>query len=235
METKVLKEKSCVYVVPPFQIFKKEDYPLFESFTEEFSHQLFLSLYLNFFEIFSGDVKFNVRYILPQSDSEHIPAELKEAGYNFFFVNSLDFETVITQLRDKLFNGFSSNIVLFSNTIGITAKNIENAFNLLYNEDNYLVIGKSTSGALNYFGFNSYQPGIEKLNNLTSANYDEILKNICAINANVHIFNGVQLIRNLDDFKVLYKVLSSKESFAFCSQKIHELFTNIFIEYKELL
>lgn len=236
METKVLKEKSCVYVVPPFQVFKKEDYPIFESFSEDFSQQLFSALYLNFFEIFAGDVKFNVKYILPACDAEAIPAELNEAGHNFFFVDQFDFENIITKLHEKLFNGFQSNIVLFSNTIGITARHIENAFNLLYNEDNYLVVGKSTSGAINYFGFNSYQPGLEKLyNNNSHPNFDDLLKNICSVNANVHLFNGSQLIRNLEDFKILYKVLSSKESFAFCSQKIHELFTNIFIEYKELL
>ena len=219
----------------PFPDFQERGISRIETFNEDFSQQLFSALYLNFFEIFSGDIKFNVKYILPDSDHEYIPDELKDNGHNFYFTDSLEFEFVLNKLKDKFFNGYTSNIVIFSNTIGITAKNIEAAFNLLNNEDNFLVIGRSSSDSLNYFGFNSYQPGIEKLNNNHSGNFDELLRNICSVNANVHIFNSSQLIRNIDDFKLLYKVLSSKESFAFCSQRIHELFTNIFIEYKDLL
>lgn len=235
METRVLKEKLCIYIVPPFRIFRKEEYPLFAGFSEEYSWQLFSALYLNFFEIFPVEFKSNIVYVLPYSDKEFIPEELKQAEYRFFFVDTLDFENVIEKLHEKMFNGYTSNIIIFSETIGITSKSILTAFNLLNSEDHYLVIGKSVSGAVNYFGFNIFQPGLEKLHHTNAADFDEALKNICSINSNVHVFNGGQLIRNLDDFKLLYKVLSSKESFAFCNQKIHELFTNIFIEYKELL
>jgi hypothetical protein len=235
MESKVLKEKSCVYIIPPCQVFQKEGCPVFESFSEEYSQLLYQALYLNFYDLFSAEVRFNTVYVLPQRDSDYITEDMKESGNNFYFVDTLDYHAVINKLKEKLFQRYSNNMLVFSNAIGITAKMLETAFNLLNYEDNYLVIGRAVSDAITYVGFNSFQAGIENLNNNGNIDFNETLKSICAVNSNIHIFNGGQVIKNLDDFKLLYKALSSKESFAFCSQKIHELFTNIFIEYKDLL
>jgi len=53
----------------------------------------------------------------------------------------------------------------------------------------------------------------------------------------VHFFvlNNFLKIESLKDFKELYSVLSDKKSENFCTGGIHESFTNLFIEYKDLL
>jgi hypothetical protein len=51
----------------------------------------------------------------------------------------------------------------------------------------------------------------------------------------VHTLNNFMLIETKDDFIKLYNELSKKESMQYCSQNIHEKFTHLFIEYKELL
>ena len=50
------------------------------------------------------------------------------------------------------------------------------------------------------------------------------------------IFNLIiSKFSDIQDFKTLYKELSKKESLIYCSQNMHEKFTHLFIEYKELL
>ena len=235
MENKVIKEKSCVYVVPRGNIFNRAGFPLFESFTEEYSWQLFNALYLNFFEIFKDNGTYKITYVLHENDREFIPESLSDHKESFFFTDTLEFADVMEKLKQKCFSGYSSNMIIFAETIGITAKMVDAAFNLLNNEDNYLVAGKTTNGYLNFFGFNSYQDCMAQLNYKLAENFDDMLKKLCVVNASLHVFDGGLIIKSLQDFKTLYKILSSKESFAYCNQQIHELFTNVFIEYKDLL
>jgi hypothetical protein len=230
-----VKEKSCVYIIPPFQIFNKENFPIFENFSNDFSQQLFMALYLNFFELFPNDIKFNATHILPGCDMDFIPEELKSPENNFYFVEPFYKENIITTLKEKFFPRFTANLVIYSDIIGITKKDIDTVFNLLNDEDNHLEIGKTVENSIGYIGFNSYQESIHELFNTTITGFEDLLKDICKVNSNIHIFEVGRKIKNMADFKELYKILSSKDSFAFCSQKIHEMFTNIFIEYKELL
>ena len=51
----------------------------------------------------------------------------------------------------------------------------------------------------------------------------------------INTLDGFQLIENFNDFNSLYLELSGKESASYCSQESHERFTNLFIEYRDLL
>ncbi len=65
--------------------------------------------------------------------------------------------------------------------------------------------------------------------------YDTFLLEAGKSDLFLNTLNGFQLIENFSDFKNLYIELSKKESLSYCSQQMHERFTNLFIEYKDLL
>jgi hypothetical protein len=230
-----LKEKFCIYIIPPFQIFNLEDYPIFENFSVDFSQQLFATLYKNYFEILPEDSKYNVVFLLSATDQNHIPEDLLLSGRTFYFVESLSFENIIAKLKEKYFPRYSSNLIINSGLIGITPANIDRTFNLLNSDDNTFVLDRTLNNKIGYVGFNSFDEKINGLYKTNEADFETSLADICLINSNIHVFTEGQIIKDINDFKVLYKELSSKDSFAYCSQTIHELFTNIFIEYKELL
>jgi len=65
--------------------------------------------------------------------------------------------------------------------------------------------------------------------------YDKFLLEAGKSDLFLNTLNGFQLIENFSEFKYLYIELSKKESLSYCSQQMHERFTNLFIEYKDLL
>jgi len=88
---------------------------------------------------------------------------------------------------------------------------------------------------LQFFGFNNYSEEI--INNLILSNfsYNDFLGLVKSCEHFMHIVNDVLLVRNIDNFKQLYQELSQKKSIEYCSQPMHERFTHLFVEYKDLL
>lgn len=102
-------------------------------------------------------------------------------------------------------------------------------------EDEAIVLGRSINESLSFFGFNSFNKEIFEETDLLDLNYDSFLNRAAKYEHFIHVLDNFMLIKNIEDFKELYYRLSKKESFAYCSQEIHERFTNLFIEYKDLL
>ena len=65
--------------------------------------------------------------------------------------------------------------------------------------------------------------------------YDDFLIEAGKNEYYINIFQGFQLIEDSADFKNLYIELSKKGSLSYCSEIMHERFTSLFIEYKNLL
>ena len=51
----------------------------------------------------------------------------------------------------------------------------------------------------------------------------------------VNTLSDVISVIDVNDFKKLYTELSLKKSNEYCSQQMHERFTHLFVEYKDLL
>jgi hypothetical protein len=96
-------------------------------------------------------------------------------------------------------------------------------------------LGKSINQKLAFIGFNSFNADLFEGAELHDLDYDFFLNKISKFENFIHILDNFILIKDIEDFKNLYHQLSKKESFAYCSQEIHEKFTNLFIEYKDLL
>ena len=229
-----MKHNSSIYILSLHPVFNEELVPCFESFDKEHSSYLYESLLLNHKELTNKlSEKSNIIFCFDKNDEGH----LKE---NFNRIENIDFvdtdpEHVLKNLSDKYFNKFNNNILIPSNSIGITVNDLNSAINLLSIEDETIVLGKSIYASLSFIGFNSFNGNIFEDVDLLNLNYDSFLNRITKFEHFVQVLDNFMLIKNTDDFKELYNRLSKKESFAYCSQEIHERFTNLFIEYKDLL
>lgn len=229
-----MKHNSSIYVISLHPVFNKELVPRFESFDNEHSSYLYKSLLLNQVELTNKLFdKSNIFFCFDINDREFL-------NDNLGSVQSIDFidtnwDNMLKRLFEKYFQRFNNNIIIFSNSIGITENDLTNALNLLSIEDEAFVLGKSINNNLSFIGFNSFNQDIFEDADLLNLNYNTLLNRVVKFELFVHVLDNFMLIKNIDDFKELYDRLSKKESFAYCSQEIHERFTNLFIEYKDLL
>ena len=229
-----MKQNSCIYILSLFPVLNKDLVPNFESFDKEHSSYLYTTLLLNHRELADKLSKTStIIFGFDKNDEGFLIGNLGSTD-EITFIDFSDI-TVLKNLSEKYFPKFSNNIIIFSNSIGITSEDINKVFNLLCMEDEAIVLGKSNNQSLAFIGFNSFDSNIFEDLKLLDLNYDFFLNRISEFEHFIHVLDNFMLIKNIDDFKNLYLQLSKKESFAYCSQEIHERFTNLFIEYKDLL
>ncbi len=173
------------------------------------------------------------KIIITQSDSNPLINESISAK-----IKSVDCpleKDVLDKLEELQSDEYGRNLILFSNTIGYSSNDIKRVFDLLLAEGEVLVIGKTKNDRICFLGTNFLDSKL--LKNLADSKFqfDNLLKRINRENVNYFVLNGFLKIRNLNDFKDLYSLLSSRKSENFCSEKSHENFTNLFIEYKDYL
>ncbi len=231
-----MKSSCCIYLLPFSPIFNLEEMTNFESFNKEYSKQLYQALYFNNKEIINSigeDVK--IIYCLDQQDLEYIPQEFYKDGINVRFFDTKKSWGFIRNLLQMHTPKINNHFFLFAHTIGINSKEILRYVNLLFQEDNTLLLGKTDKDDISFFGCNVLQTDL--FNNIpyNILSYKTMINYACESEIFLYILNKGMLIHKIEDFRLLYKFLSTKESESFCSQQMHELFTNIFIEYKELL
>ena len=231
-----MKLNSSIYLVSESVKFNPEGITKFGSFDTLHSLQLYSALVLNHEEIFSDlfNSKF-VHYCFDEKDKEFLPGEFLKSSENLIFGEPDNKQKLFRTLSEKYFPQYNKNLLVFSNSIGITPEDIQRAFNLLSVEDEAVVIGKTNNFKIAFIGLNFENPDFLFDMDLTNLNYDNLLYKINQHDIFVHVLGNYMLIENTEDFKNLYAELSKKESLAYCSQKMHERFTNLFIEYKELL
>ncbi len=229
-----MKQNSSIYILSPFPVFNKDLVPDFESFDKEHSSYLYKTLILNYKEITKKiSETLNIFFIFDKKDEGFLSEDFHDYE-NVTFIESGG-TSILKSLADKYFYKFTNNIVIFFNSIGITPEDLDKIFNLLCMEDEAIVLGKSINQSLSFVGFNSFNLKIFEDIELSNIDYDYFLNRVAKFEHFIHVLDNFMLIKNINDFRNLYNQLSKKESFAYCSQEIHERFTNLFIEYKDLL
>ena len=108
-------------------------------------------------------------------------------------------------------------------------------FDLLSIEDDSLVIGKSITNKVPFIGFNNIDRKLMIKLFEVKFDYEKFLLEAGKRELFINTLDGFQLIEGFEDLKNLYLELSKKESESYCSQESHERFTNLFIEYRDLL
>lgn len=227
---------NAIYIIPASLIFNHEEIKEFEIFDKTDSLLLSSTLYLNLVENFIGrDFKADIFCLIDERDKEFISNELRNDEIKILFENINNKKNLFDKLSAKEFSLHKNNLVIFSNIMGINLTDVEKYFKMLNIEDESLLIGRSKDNCVVILGFNNYSE--EVFTNLLKVNfnYDELLIKLSSLNYFIHTTKDILRINNLNDFKELYSDLSQKKSIEYCSQKMHEKFTHLFVEYKELL
>lgn len=230
------KKKNCIYVLCLHPIFNGAATTRFENLSIRDSNLLYSHLIANFIEVFADtDLEFELVFCLNEKDEHCIPSIFFPDESKIFINTSENDNENLERLAKSYFSRFENNILIRADVIGISEKTIQKIFNLLAIEDDVLVIGKSINKKVALLGFNNLEMNLLDEMFSTTLEYDNFLIVAGKSDLFLNTLNGFQLIENFSDFKNLYIELSKKESLAYCSQQMHERFTNLFIEYKDLL
>jgi hypothetical protein len=227
---------KAVYIFPYFSYHIEELYKNLDGFSKADVLYLTSTLYSNILENLKGkEDKLDIYCIWNESDRENLPDELKNTNYRIVFTDVSNKKIIFEKLSNKEFPSYKNNLIMFSDVIDVNLSDYEQYFNLLNIEDESLVIAKDKENNIAAFGFNNYSNEIMDSLLRSNFNYNDFLGRIKSCAHFMHIVNDVLLVRNISDFKQLYVELSQKKSKEYCSQKMHERFTHLFVEYKDLL
>ena len=230
------KKKNCIYIFCLHPVFNGEAIAKFQNLSLQDSNLLYSHLLENFIEIFTNtDLDFELVFCFNEKDENYIPGDFFPDESIMFFNTSENNNSNLEQLARNYFSNFENNILIRADVIGISEITIQKIFNLLAIEDDVLVIGKSTNKKVVLLAFNNLEINLFDEMFSTTLEYDSFLIEAGKRDLFLNTINGFQLIENFSDFKNLYIELSKKESLAYCSELMHERFTNLFIEYKDLL
>jgi len=231
-----MKSHSSIYLISDCPIFDIDALPIFESFSKRNSSHLYSNLFFNHKEnLISLTNSHNLVYCFDEKDKDFLPKEFNDSEASLIFGKTENKSEIIKSLSDKYFSLASKNLFVSSNSIGISKSDIQRAFNLLSVDDDTVVIGRTNNNKAAFIGFNNFNQELFLNIDWNNCNYDYLLANINRHENFVHVLGNFLSINNLEDFKRLYTELSKKDSLNYCSPKMHEEFTNLFIEYKELL
>jgi len=231
-----MPSKSYIFIAPTSPIYNRDIVPVFEKLNQEDSSLLYNSLYMNHFDILSRLNLYETVYFFDERDKDFLPECFLNDNITTHFVRTSNIWHGIKRIIAEKIHQESPNIlVLFSNLIGITPADIVKYFNLLNHEDYNILAGRSGSEKIGLIGLNYFETRLFEDFSSCDISYNSFLQHTGKLNSFLITVNGIMTIENFEHFRTLYKVLSKKESLEFCSHKIHEMFTHLFIEYKEFL
>lgn len=232
-----MKNNICFYLINTNPIFNEHKLNIFPSFTKKYSARFYTALMLNLIEtIFKFNQHSKLVLCLNKLDEDYIPTDVSFQNIykEFHFFNTNNNEIEIHNLFEKNSEEYHNHIFLKSNFVGLLPENLSVFSNLFSIEDDVTIVGRSSNNKICFVGFNSLISSAANLFNFNSQ-YESYLKKTNKLNGQLYSFSNFRSLENQNDFKLLYKFLSAKDNFNLCSKYIYDKFTNIFIEYKELL
>ena len=227
---------KAIYIFPFYTFYAEELYKNFNEFKKEDVIFLATTLYLNILENLIGkEDKMDIYCIWDESEKDRFPVELKNNNHKIIFKDLSNKKIIFEKLSSREFLSYKNNVIVFSDAINIRTSDYEQYFNLLNIEDESLVIAKDKENNIAVLGFNNFSEEIISSLVLSGFDYNNFLSRIKSCQHFMHIVNDVLLVRSINHFKQLYLELSQKKSIEYCSQQMHERFTHLFVEYKDLL
>lgn len=229
-----MKPDSCIYILSFFPIFYEKEVKLFPLLDKKHSVDLYTALLLNHMEVLrSMNPLPSFFFCFDERDKEYLPEDLSMEKAIFY--TSSGSNSIPGILIDKYFASHGTNLIICANTIGIHNKEIRKIFDTMNVDEEVIVIGRSNKERTAFVALNYDNPEIFEGIGWEKPNFDTLLSKACMFNNKINILDDYMLINSVDDFKYLYSQLSKKESLTYCSQAMHERFTNLFIEYKDIL
>lgn len=229
-----MKTENALYIYAPHPVFNPAAVKSFHSFDKADSVILYSTLLENLIEVFGAlKIRFD-NFLLLNAEDENI---YKEDDSDTFKVKFLyeDIDTELENFLTKKSLNYQNNILIISDSIGISNETMMHCINLLNIEDESLVLGKTYSGYISFIAYNNIDEKV--VSNLLKSDFEymKFLSHLDTCPAFINVMEKFNRILSVDDFKKLYIELSKKESLAYCSQQMHERFTHLFIEHKDLL
>ncbi len=232
----MLKKLNAVYIFSDHPFLNVKSTSIFEKFNLNDSVYLYsLLLINNLNNIVRLKNNTNIVCLIDNVDKDFIPKNLIPDEANLYFVNTKNNSKKYTELKEDYFQHHQNNLLIHLNAFGISTNRFVKTLDLLSVEDESIVIGKTNKDEISFIGTNNINEDIYQEFFHSKLNYDKYLADISMKDNFLHVLSEFFVINNFEDFKELYDILSKKESLEFCSQEMHEKFTHLFIEYKELL
>lgn len=193
-------------------------------------------LFLNWIEILSEDKEhFSMIALLNEKDRQYLPKYFLPQGGATIFYSESHLPEISEYLIKQTADINSKTIILFYNSIGFMLNDISRALNLIQTDEPSIVIGKSNRDRIAFTCTLGIDKELVDPLFVTKRKNAEYLNAISSKDIFIHTLEGFLSINDFEDIKKLYIELSKKESLSYCSQKMHESFNDLFIEYKELL
>lgn len=227
-----------MYITPGRPIFNPEVVFPFAPLNQQYTSLLSLAFLLTLLENTTLiDVKPEPIVLLDSLDEHYIPDSLR----NFSVPHSISFintSIISEELSTKYGNHAQEGIrYVFarSTAYGVVPKQWNKVFDLLLLDEQLIVPLLSEELSVIGLGLNSFVRDIDFSFLSLSLPYNDFLPKICKSDGHLITKKYGHSLDSTEDFRNLYNFLSSKESIPYCSKEMHERFTEVFIEYKDVL
>lgn len=214
-------------------IFNKNKLKVFENFSVDDTKLLFETLLLNLLENFNAaDSSYEIMAYLDEEDKDYLSTEAEKFNNHkiYFYQNNPNASFLFDKIRN-----YNHTIIMFADIMGISNPSIKEILNLLNSDENIIVIGISQESSLCFIGFNHQTENLQNAIQNSERDYSKFLSLLKTEEHFIHTLNGFIRVDSKSSFKELYNDLSQKKSIEYCSQEMHEKFTHLFVEYKDLL
>ena len=222
-----------IVIISDRVIFNENKLEVFENFSVDDTKLLFGTLLLNLLENFNAtDSSYEIMAHLDEEDKDYLSTEAEKFNNHkiYFYQNSPNASLLFDKIKDS-----KHTIILFADIMGLSNTTIKEILNLLNSDENIIVIGISQESSLCFIGFNHQTENLQNAIQNSERDYSKFLSLLKTEEHFIHTLNGFIRVNSKSSFRELYIDLSQKKSIEYCSQEMHEKFTHLFVEYKDLL
>lgn len=221
---------------PVFNLFEVEEFPHFDKSNSSFLRR---NLLINQFEVVSAlDFPVRITALFHQFD---ISAEGLDELQRFEHLEIVFYEEgnqvqIIREILEDSAEAQDLIVAVNPLVMGLKPQDYVEMVKQVELEDETTFLIRSQNGYLSAVAFNYMElKQSDLLLNILNP-YDKLLQHILMLNSRP-ITGGISgtVVKSTKDFKLLYEYLSAKESIPACSFLMHDRFTELFVEYKELL
>lgn len=229
--------KNCaVYIIPDSTFNSEVRTELENTLSPTDIEYLRITNYANLVENVVKKIKeIDVYAVFDESEGEKISGFIPRDEIKKIIIQDFDIKKIILELTGSHFTIYKNNILIKPDLINLRPTDLERHINILSVDDRAISITKSLSDEILLFGFNHYSERLIKYYIDSENRLDKFLSYNKNCNYYISVMSNALTAKTIKEFKNLYNELSQKSSWEYCSQEMHERYTHLFIEYKELL
>ncbi len=217
-------------------ILNPEKVKVFDKLSLNDSVFFYSSLLANYIELLMDtNQQSETIFFINKHDQQFVPKSFFPKNINFHFTDFINPHLLFENLDKNIFINYTNIILIHSKTMGIRKTDILRIFGLLAREEESIVIGKSFTDGIVFSAHNKMSRAKFESFLINEVSFEKHLSEILRNDSFVSLMEKFLSFSTFIDFKNLYRELSTKDSLNYCSEQMHERFTNLFIEYKDQL